>query len=113
LQRAAKLVQKHPNDEGLQASAALGRASALFALGDPDTAYPLFERARQLFDTAFPNGHSDRARAQVSLTEPSLDRNDPVRARALLDASGPLLKKNLVANGPTRQGWQRLGNRLR
>jgi eukaryotic-like serine/threonine-protein kinase len=113
LQRAAKLVQKYPNDQRLQASAALGRANVLFALGDFDSAYPLFERAIQLFDSAYPNGHPDRARAQVSLAELSLKRNDPVRARALLDASGPLLEKNLVASGPTRQAWQRLRNRLR
>ncbi|MGB0133566.1 tetratricopeptide repeat protein [Dokdonella sp.] len=112
LQRAYTLMQKHPDDERLQASGVLARAKVWLTLGEFDQAYEAYDLAVKLLDAAFPNGHPDRARAQLGMAELCLQRGDSNCARSMLEASGPLLQRNLIASGPTLQAWQRLKDRL-
>lgn len=112
LERADAWMAQHLGDQRVEAEITLAQARILQVLGDSVAARDAFSQAELLYQLAFPNGHTGLAKAQLGLAELCARAGDLTCAHNNLDASGPLLKHLLAADGPTRKAWQRLADQL-
>lgn len=113
LDQAQRLLQQHLHDDRVLAKAGLARAEVLLVLADSEAARNAFEQAIGHFDTAFPDGHPARARAQIGLARIHLQLGDKEAARPQLASAQVLIDPALDPEGPTRKAWQTLSDQAR